>query len=401
MSSTLKERLKKIDTHSSVSNEFRVYTVSGAVLSVTTVCFILYLVWTEITFNFQTTVQQRVHVNATSPRGLEMEFDITLHSVKCSQLSIDAQDPSGQSMSLHLDKEHHVWKHRVEIADDGAKFNVIGSRNKIELGSTLLDMETVEYKIAENSELMQDENDNDCLSCYGAGDEDECCNTCEDVQRAYKRKGWALPDLSTIAQCRQSPQTDEGEHEGCNVHGKVALDSGGGNLHLAPGEDMANGLTRPASVSLFDLLLLKFHEWNVTHTIHKLRFGPEHPDAIYQLEGQKRVVKDSHGMYQYYLQIIPTQYKFQNGTTIQTNQYSVTEHLRHVPPGSNRGLPGVFFFYEVSPLHVEITEGYRKGWIAFVTSVCAVVGGVVTTMGLLDQYLFGRKDSRTRQQLAL
>jgi hypothetical protein len=101
------------------------------------------------------------------------------------------------------------------------------------------------------------------------------------------------------------------------------------------------------------------------------------------------------------MQIIPTQYKFQNGTTIQTNQYSVTEHLRHVPPGSNRGLPGVFFFYEMSPLHVEITEGYRKGWIAFVTSVCAVVGGVVTTMGLLDQYLFGRKDSRTRQQLAL
>jgi endoplasmic reticulum-Golgi intermediate compartment protein 3 len=64
------------------------------------------------------------------------------------------------------------------------------------------------------------------------------------------------------------------------------------------------------------------------------------------------------------------------------------EHLRHVAPGSNRGLPGVFFFYEVSPLHVEIKEGYRKGWIAFLTSVCAIVGGVVTVMGLLDQLLF-------------
>lgn len=68
--------------------------------------------------------------------------------------------------------------------------------------------------------------------------------------------------------------------------------------------------------------------------------------------------------------------------------------MRHVTPGSNRGLPGVFFFYEVSSLHVEIEE-FRRGWIQFFTSVCAVVGGVVTVMGLLDQYIFTRKEHRT------
>jgi len=52
----------------------------------------------------------------------------------------------------------------------------------------------------------------------------------------------------------------------------------------------------------------------------------------------------------------------------------------------------VFFFYEVSPLHVEIKEGYRQGWIAFFTSVCAIVGGVVTIMGMVDQYLFSSKN---------
>lgn len=88
---------------------------------------------------------------------------------------------------------------------------------------------------------------------------------------------------------------------------------------------------------------------------------------------------------------MPTRYVFLNGTAIQTNQYSVTEHLRHVNPGSNRGLPGVFFFYEVSPLHVEIVEGYRKGWVAFFTSVCAIVGGVVTTIGMIDQFLHSRR----------
>ena len=126
-----------------------------------------------------------------------------------------------------------------------------------------------------------------------------------------------------------------------------------------------------------------------------------------------------------YHQIVPTLVKFRNGTSIQTNQYSVTEHMRHVNPGSGRGrfcwkvawiaffwnlilapckthkiaslfqgLPGVFFFYEISPLHVEIVEGYRKGYIAFFTSVCAIVGGVVTTMGLLDQLLYSHSTQR-------
>ena len=41
---TLSERLRKLDSHSSVSKEFRVYTTHGAVLSILTVLMILYLV---------------------------------------------------------------------------------------------------------------------------------------------------------------------------------------------------------------------------------------------------------------------------------------------------------------------------------------------------------------------
>ena len=105
----------------------------------------------------------------------------------------------------------------------------------------------------------------------------------------------------------------------------------------------------------------------------------------------------------YYLpaQIVPTRYVYLDGTTIETNQYSVTEHMRHIEPGSNRGMPGVFFFYEVSPLHVEIVEGYRKGWVAFFTSVCAIVGGVVTTLGMVDQYLHSLRGSSQLKGLVL
>ena len=67
-------------------------------------------------------------------------------------------------------------------------------------------------------------------------------------------------------------------------------------------------------------------------------------------------------------------------------QYSVTEHVRHVTPGSGRGLPGVFFFYEVSPLVAEFEER-RQGWRALLTGLAAIVGGVHATAALVDRTL--------------
>ena len=44
-----------------------------------------------------------------------------------------------------------------------------------------------------------------CESCYGAETpEKRCCNTCEDVREAYRRKGWALSDVDDIKQVLMS-----------------------------------------------------------------------------------------------------------------------------------------------------------------------------------------------------
>ena len=215
------DRLKKIDGHSSVSKEFRVYTTHGAILSVVTVATILYLVVTEAAYNFQVVQHERLHVNATNSRGLEMEFDITLQHVPCSQLRIDANDHQGQAQSLHLDQDHHVWKHRIRM--EGGKKRLIGSRSRLELGSTLLTEESLVAtanatgKIVEEGRLLEEDPDTMCGSCYGAGDEGECCNTCEDVRRVYKNKGWVLDEDSVnIVQCKDEQLKAE-EGEGCNV----------------------------------------------------------------------------------------------------------------------------------------------------------------------------------------
>eukprot|EP00980_Cylindrotheca_fusiformis_P028671 scaffold22634_cov123-Cylindrotheca_fusiformis.AAC.18 len=364
---------------------------------------ILYLVMTEIRFNFQTTVTETVHVNGTSSRGLEVEFDMTLPKIPCNLVTIDANDPTGQTLSLHLDRSHHVWKHRMKQDEATGAIKFIGRREKLEPGSALIKEEHLMEALQgitppEEGEYESSEED-DCGSCYGAGEEDECCNTCEDVKRAYQKKGWQLQAIKDVKQCQHELKHGDEKGEGCNVHGIVALDSGGGSFHLAPSREMTDSLSgsNPAKGQGGDwfneLIHRAFEDWNVTHTIHKIRFGESYPGHVHQLDKETRTITDGHGMYQYYFKIVPTRYVFLNGTTIQTNQYSVTEHLRHVTPGSNRGLPGVFFFYEISPLHVEIVEGYRKGWVAFFTSVCAIVGGVVTTMGMIDQLLHSRRGS--------
>lgn len=63
-------------------------------------------------------------------------------------------------------------------------------------------------------------------------------------------------------------------------------------------------------------------------------------------------------------------------------------------PGSGRGLPGLYFYYEVSPLHVKYEE-VRKGWLALLTSVASVCGGVFVSMRVLDGLLFESGSGRT------
>ena len=91
-------------------------------------------------------------------------------------------------------------------------------------------------------------------------------------------------------------------------------------------------------------------------------------------------------MHQYYVKVVPTVYSYLDGSTREVWQYSVTEHVRHVTPGSGRGLPGVFFFYEVSPLCAEFVER-RNGWLALLTGLAAIVGGVAATAGAADRAL--------------
>lgn len=382
MKQSYTDYIRSIDTHSPISSEFRIRTLSGALISLFTITLTFYLISSEYNYNLTPTFLDHVHVMHQSPDGLEVEFDITFPHIPCALLATDANDPTGQSQSFHIDKKHKVWKHR--LTKDGDR---IGRKSKFELGGTLIredqleklqkakEMDVVEKEeddeLAATERSLEQKNnkddkgdgeqeevddEEDCGSCWGAGDEGECCNTCDDVKRVYRRKQWHIPNIGTIDQCRHLVRAAQEDGEGCNVHGMVALSTGGGNLHFAPdrqwekeGDKSSGGLVLGGFMDLSSVIEMfndAFEQFNVSHTVNQLSFGPymqshvrDSLNLTSQLDGATRTVTDGYGMFQYYLQVVPTVFRYLNGTTIDTFQYSVTEHTRHVDPGSDRGLP--------------------------------------------------------------
>jgi hypothetical protein len=89
----------------------------------------------------------------------------------------------------------------------------------------------------------------------------------------------------------------------------------------------------------------------------------------------------------YYVKVVPTTYDSLSGAVLNTNQFSVTEHFRSVSSREGQGLPGVFFFYELSPIMVKFTET-RKSLPHFLTQLCAILGGVFTVAGMVDRLVY-------------
>jgi len=139
-----------------------------------------------------------------------------------------------------------------------------------------------------------------------------------------------------------------------------------------------------------DLQPFKFAEFNLSHTVKLLSFGRVYPGIINPLDGVSKLEDSGAGMYQYFIKVVPTLYESLDGDVINTNQFSVTEHYRALAgkgDSTGHGLPGVFFMYDLSPIMVKFSE-HRRSFAHFLTSVCAIVGGVFTVAGIIDSFVY-------------
>lgn len=315
-----------------------------------------------------------------------IDFDLSFPDLSCNLLSVDAVDDTGLSMT---DAVHEVYKHK--LTPIGAKF---GFPQRQELGNTVRtekELAELVQQAAEQAKLH--DQIGSCGNCYGAGTRGQCCNTCQEVKDAYARLGWRFKQQGVV-QCAAEDslvnlKDQYAEEGGCQVYGRVQLSKASGHFHIAPHRKTHTDHAQNGMLNLLDLISFTFDQFNVSHTVNGLSFGDHFPGIQSPLDGQERTVLDTHGMYQYYIKVVPTKFKGIGAISdVSSNQYSVTEHCSHLAPGSGRGLPGVYFYYEVSPIQAHIEEK-KKSLFGFLTSLCAIVGGAYSVMGLVDLTVTG------------
>ena len=110
-----------------------------------------------------------------------------------------------------------------------------------------------------------------CGSCYGAGDGDQCCFTCDEVRELYRKRGWSF-DPSSVEQCQQegfmSDLEGTGDVRGCNVYGFIKVPKVAGNFQFSPARSF-----QQARIHVDDLLVFTQARFNTTHIINSLSFG--------------------------------------------------------------------------------------------------------------------------------
>lgn len=365
------KKMKNLDVYPKINEDFHRRTLTGGIITIVSSVAMFLLFVSELRLFFHPITETKLVVDTSRGETFRIYFDITFPALPCSMMSVDAMDISGQQ---HLDVKHDIVKKRID-----AHGNVIETRQD-GMGSP-----KIENPLQSHGGRLQ-HNETYCGSCYGAEtSSDDCCNSCDEIREAYGKKGWGISDPDLFDQCKREgfvQRIKDEEGEGCSIYGFLEVNKVGGNFHFAPGKSF-----QQSNMHVHDVLAFHKDSFNMSHTIHKLAFGEYFPTVVNPLDGANWVQSTSQGMYQYFIKMVPTVYSNIDGHTVYTNQFSVTEHLKADNSGRFQFLPGVFFYYDLSPIKVTSTEQYVP-FLHFLTNVCAIIGGIFTVSGLLDSLIY-------------
>ncbi|CAG9462263.1 unnamed protein product [Pedinophyceae sp. YPF-701] len=454
--------LQRLDAFPKIRDEeFYKRTLAGGVITIVAAAIMTLLFLSEAAIFLRVHKSHELTVDTTRNEKIDITVDITLPRLPCAWLSVDAMDVSGES---HLDVEEEIFKKRLDA--QGNTIQVTASKvgpevttqdyaKKKAAGNNRRRLQGIESSMMKGrddgsepaqlggaqggsgepqdgagaSQLIDTAGDSEgkmmpqdapnqapggvklrpgdegyCGDCYGAAT--HCCNSCDEVREAYRRMGWALPDLMTIEQChddKHMQDIQEQRGEGCHVFGTLRVNKVAGNIHIAPGRSYQAGPLHVHDLSPFG----NDPTFDLSHTFHKLSFGADYPgkppdplDGLTKDSRKKGSMPEELGMHQYFLKVVPTVYKGASGKVVRSNQLSITEHFKpSVQEGLDaRTLPGIFMFYDLSPIKVEVVEE-RASFLHFLTNVCAIVGGVFTVAGILEATVYHA--ARIRKKIEL
>ncbi|TFY69920.1 hypothetical protein EVJ58_g126 [Rhodofomes roseus] len=378
------------------TEDVKVKTRTGAFLTILSAAIILAFTTIEFLDYRRVNIDTSILVDKSRGEKLNVRMNITFPRVPCYLLSLDVMDISGETQT---DISHNIVKTR--LSQKGESLQALNANN--ELRNDL-------------DKLNEQRGEKYCGSCFGGKpSESGCCNTCEQVRQAYLDRGWSFNRPDSIEQCVSEGWSDklkEQADEGCNIAGKVRVNKVVGNIHLSPGRSF-----RSAAQNIYDLVPYLRDDKNrhdFSHVIHEFGFESDQErdrqrqrefKGMLGIEGNpldkttKRTSKQQY-MFQYFLKVVSTQFNMQDSRVYKMHQYSVTHFERDLSKGqqednkegthvahTSTGIPGAFFNYDISPILI-VHDATRQSFAHFLTSTCAIVGGVLTVASLIDSMLF-------------
>ena len=235
------KRLRHFDAYQKPLEDFRVKTLSGAVITIVcTVCIVILFCYEWNAYR-TIDVDQELFVDLSRNQKLTINLDVTFPRLPCDLLSLDVMDVSGENQN---DVAKGLKKIRIDklgsvIRDDEAKAAASTITTTVQTTST-----------AHNETALDTAK---CLSCYGAEASNiPCCNDCASVRAAYRQKNWHFSPFG-VEQCKRELE-ESGRSmqaaaeltaasverllksaEGCRLSGHLEVNKVAGNFHIAPG----------------------------------------------------------------------------------------------------------------------------------------------------------------------
>lgn len=185
---------------------------------------------------------------------------------------------------------------------------------------------------------------------------------------------------------------------GCNMAGFVLVKKVPGTLRFAARSESHT----------FD------HTWmNMSHVVHSFSFGSRpslkkyqllqrlHPAGLTpqwadKLFGQSFVSDHPQSTHEHYLQVVLT--TVQPKRRPSTQSYDAYEYTVHSHTFLSDDIPSARVTFDLSPIQILVKDA-DKPLYHFITTTCAIVGGVFTVAGILDAILYQSLKMFKKQQL--
>lgn len=177
------------------------------------------------------------------------------------------------------------------------------------------------------------------------------------------------------------PNLKEQWHEGCRLRGELLVNRVPGNFHVSA----------KSGGHSFDQ-----KSTNTSHVIHELTFGrrmrghmlkkvpADVRENINPLAGKAFVNHFGFMSHEHNIKVVSTHYL--TGTLRQEDILGYQIAVSNQQYDSDPNVPTATFSYDLSPTAVVISQSGRR-WYEFLTSLCAIIGGMFTTFQLLNGVL--------------